>query len=315
LPYVIKGAEQFDAVVDSLAIAVDEHTERIEAELQLLDREASRMKYLVTEMKKYPRGSAEYERFRSDYVVELKTHLARQRMALGGRSGFQVFLDSTLDARSAMKGVTNYGWGYATSGLAGELAKALRVREAIRWVHPSNPGPYDRSMDKALWRNLDRQGRRLGSYMEKVAGQALKLPQASLVSGRMTDTGWLDLGFSQYSDCYRTSLILTMPSDKIRPVTAASLLPLYKGLVAAPVAEAAPIITAVMPIPALAVSAIPSAPPPRYVDWEDQSPQRSQDSSEPAPPQAKGGLDLGNTCRSACGQAHVIDKSKVWHNQ
>jgi hypothetical protein len=173
-------------------------------------------------------------------------------------------------------------------------------------------------LSRTIWRGLDGKARRNGTYFEKIAKQLIKAPIKSLMAGRTLDEGWVDVVFDQYPDCYRTSLILTMPHDAftstLRPIDRIAPPVIPADLVHPAVAAAAPVIVVAQALPALPESAIVPDTSPAHIDWYER-PRRSSSESSPSPPSEpepapqRSGSQIGDRCFHSCGQAkHIKDK-------
>jgi hypothetical protein len=337
----IKYVDYGLSAVDSFGSAVAEHTRSVEAELLVIGRENERMKYLVEQSKQYPAHSAQRKQFRQEYVNELRHVLAEQRGRLGDSNEFKFMRDTASDPRAMTRGVVHFGTGQGISWFGKKLAKLTGIKEDIRWSAWSGE---PRSLSKTIWRGLDGEARRIGTHFEKIAAQLIKTPAKSLMAGRMLDDGWVDVVFDQYPDCYRTSLILTMPhhgfTTTLRPNDRIAPPPIPAEAVQAAVVAAAPIIAVAQALPALPASAIaaqalPARPasaiaadtPPAHVDWYERprrsagdsspSPQRSAGDSSPSPPPEReppperSGSQIGDRCFHSCGQLKHV-KAKGW---
>jgi hypothetical protein len=315
----IKYVDYGLSAVDSFGSAVAEHTRSVEADLLVIGRENERMKYVVEQSKQYPAHSAQRKQFRQEYVNELRHVLAEQRGRLGDSNEFKFMRDTASDPRAMTRGVVHFGTGQGISWFSKKLAKLTGIKEDIRWSAWSGE---PRSLSRTIWRGLDGKARRIGTHFEKIAAQLIKVPAKSLMAGRALDEGWVDVVFDQYPDCYRTSLILTMPHDaftsSLRPIDRIEPPAVPAEAVQAAVAAAAPVIAVAQALPALPASAIAADTPPAHVDWYER-PRRSAGDSSPSPspprerepPPERSGSQIGDRCLHSCGQLKHV-KAKGW---
>ena len=278
----VAGLEAALLVTEGLTAGVEVRTDRVEADLLLLDRQAEGLRRFMEATRALPRDSAEYKRRRDLYRQTLRRYFADNRDALEAVGTSWRFLGATLeDPDALMRAAGVIVAGTLTKKIARRLTRLLPIREGVVWHRTTPSPPWSRAMTRAAWTEAYRDARRITRVLEKAAASPIK--KILQVPARELTAGGISVAMHyRYGDCFQAILLAITPPPRIEDPTA-NLVRVAAAeaprAVAAPVAAAAPVVLVAEPLPVEV--ARPAAT--SWVPLDDDRPSRWRSSPSPSP--------------------------------